>query len=531
MNRFITFLLAIAAIAATVSAKEPERPNTFYFNQGLKALGDNDLDNAMTYFNRELTDNPDNGYAYYFISAIYQNKKEWGNTLSSVNKAIKMIPKNDHYYIAESFCIRSSVYYHLGDTTKALDDISKAITLQPTNPMFYENRARIYTELKNYELSNTDYEKIISIDETNIDAHLGLGYNYNAQQLHQEAFKQYDFVISLYPDHAPAYVYRAQSYFDTKVYGKSVEDLIKAIDLGEIKVVVLFNSYYTDPMANNVLITQLKVQCKKEPDDIIWPWCLGLAYEENRDYPKAIEAFKQACAIEFSISYYEHIASCYYEMGDYKTALKYCDDAVELGYGDNADLTMIRANIFYDTGKVKEAIAEIGKYINTYPDFFGGYYLRGWYRDNMHDITGAIDDYSMSISLAPEYAYSYLGRADMYKLKGDTASANADYRKILELDTIPQDGACRQYALLELGMTDKAIEFMNLIIEKEPDDAGHYYDAACVYARVGNKAKSLEMLRVALQKGFKRFAHMALDDDLTEIRRLPEYKELIKQYK
>ena len=103
----------------------------------------------------------------------------------------------------------------------------------------------------------------------------------------------------------------------------------------------------------------------------------------------------------------------------------------------------------------------------------------------------------MAIVLQPDYAYAYLGRGDMYILKGDKKSAEADYRKVIELDTIPSNSSCAQYAYWGLGQKEKAIEFM----------------------------------RTALEKGYRRFAHLEMDDDLNPIRELPEFKEMIAQYK
>ena len=72
---------------------------------------------------------------------------------------------------------------------------------------------------------------------------------------------------------------------------------------------------------------------------------------------------------------------------------------------------------------------------------------------------------------------------------------------------------------------------MNKVIENDPDDAGNYYDAACLYSRMGESDKALKFLKTAFEKGYRRFAHIEMDDDLGEIKQRPEYKELILKYK
>lgn len=137
----------------------------------------------------------------------------------------------------------------------------------------------------------------------------------------------------------------------------------------------------------------------------------------------------------------------------------------------------------------------------------------------------------MTIVLDPSYAYSYLGRADMYAQKKDAESATADYQKVIELDTIPNNGSCAQYAYWGLGQKEKAIEFMNKVIANDSEDAGNYYDAACLHSRMGETDAAIDFLKTALEKGYRRFAHLEMDDDLDAIRDLPKFKELIERYK
>ena len=199
-------------------------------------------------------------------------------------------------------------------------------------------------------------------------------------------------------------------------------------------------------------------------------------------------------------------------MGNFSLALDHIDNAIALDSTD-FDYVMEKADLLYESGNTKDAIVESGKYINHYPDYFGGYYRRGWFKDNSNDTDGAIEDYTMAIVLQPDYAYAYLGRGDMYILKGDKKSAEADYRKVIELDTIPSNSSCAQYAYWGLGQKEKAIEFMDKVIANDSDNAGNYYDAACLHSRMGELEKAIEFMRTALEKGYRRFAHLEMDDD------------------
>ena len=53
------------------------------------------------------------------------------------------------------------------------------------------------------------------------------------------------------------------------------------------------------------------------------------------------------------------------------------------------------------------------------------------------DLEGAIEDLSMSIVLEPEYSYSYVTRGDVYRKLGKMELAEADFKKVIELEDSP----------------------------------------------------------------------------------------------
>ena len=73
------------------------------------------------------------------------------------------------------------------------------------------------------------------------------------------------------------------------------------------------------------------------------------------------------------------------------------------------------------------------------------------------------------------------------------------------------------YALHFLGRDAEAIEWMDKVIENDPDNKGHYYDQACLYARMGRLQESVAVLRTAFEKGYRTFAHIEADDDMDAI--------------
>lgn len=134
----------------------------------------------------------------------------------------------------------------------------------------------------------------------------------------------------------------------------------------------------------------------------------------------------------------------------------------------------------------------------------------------------------MAINLAPEAVYTYLNRGVLYRLKGENSKAEADFKQVVRLDSVPEEAECSFYAYYYLGDKDKAIEVLNKVLEK--DRKGNCYDAACLYSVMGEKERALSYLRESLENGFRRFAHIKRDRDLDNIRNTAEFKALIKEY-
>lgn len=380
-----------------------------------------------------------------------------------------------------------------------------------------------------YDLADKDYQKIISLNPGSVMGYMGIGRNANAEKRYNDAIEQFDYVTRLASNYSSGYSFRAESYIGINQFNKAIDDIIRALNIdGNDKAFNLMFQVADSSMVE--LVTKLKVQSIKSPNNDYWPYCLGVVHEHSGAYSKAIDYYISSMEKDRSPITANRISNCYSEIGNFTLALEYIDEAIVMD-STNYDFLMAKADLLYESGDVEKAIKELDIYVNHYPEFYGGYYRRGWYKDNKKDVDGAIEDYTMSIVLDPNYAYAYLGRGDMYVLKNDIESAKADFNKVIELDTIPNNSSCAQYAYWGLGEKEEAINFMNKVIANDPDNAGNYYDAACLHSRMGELEKAIGFMETAFEKGYRRFAHMELDNDLDAIRELPNFKELVKLYK
>lgn len=526
----ILFTIVFCTISGiTIFAQNVKRPDSYNYQRGIEAIQEEKMGDALEYFNKDISDNPKSGYPYMWVSYIYLAHEEYGKALDAANMAVKLLPKKDTEYLTFAYGYRSKTYLCLGDTVKALADCAAAIKVDPKNTDLYNDRAQIYYELKKYDLADADYQKMTELKPGDVMGYMGLGRNANAQEHWEDAIKQFDYVTKLSSEYSSGYSFRAESYIGLEKWNEATDDIVKALNLDWDRKAHYLAVTVKEP-AFTMLVAKLKVQSVKTPNEATWPYIIGTMYEQAKDYGKAIEYYTQANSKDASEQILQEIATCHYRLGNYEDALTYINQALNMD-STNVNFMAQKANIYYESGDAKAAVAEWDKVLSMQPEYGFGYYRRGWFKELAGDLEGGLEDLTMAIVLEPKESYFYGTRGDLYKKLGKADLAEIDFRKVIELEDAPEKFECIQYAYEGLGMYNKAKEAMDVMIARDSTDYGNYYDAACMYSRMKDKVKALKYLEKALMMGYNRFAHMERDFDLDFLRSTDEFKVLIEKYK
>lgn len=528
MKRYLVIIAGLMMFL-TSYAQNFKRPESYNYQRGLEAMQEEKTEEAIDYFNKDLQENPKNGYALSWIAHLRLLQEDFGRALTASDHALKFLPKKDAEYVIFAYTTRAITYLNLQDTVKAINDYTAAIKASPETESLYEKRAQVYYELGKYDLADADYRKMIDLKPGEVMGYMGLGRNAMEQKKYDEAIKQFNYVTKLSSDYSSGYSFRADVLLEQKKWAEATDDLITAMKYGWDRKAVYLANNLEEP-AFTMMMSKLKIQAAKSQNEASWPYLAGMMYEGKKNYNKAIENYQEANKRNASPLIFQRISYCYYEDGNYDEALAQINLALNMD-STNLDNMAHRANIFYEMGDTKKAISEWDHVLAIQPEYAFGYYRRGWYKELSGDLEGAIEDLSMAIVLQPDFSYAIFNRGDVYSQQGKKELAEADYRKVIELENTPEKYDCVHYAYQSLGMNDKAIEAMDSIIARDKDRAGNYYDAACLYARMGNKQKALEYLEKSLELGYRRFAHIEKDQDMDAIRDMDEFKALISKYK
>lgn len=520
-------LIAIVSISI-VSFAQHQGKQSYNFTRALEEAKKGNNADALDYLSKEVSENPNNGYAHMTMAILQADAENYNDAMTSLNLAIKKLPKKDKKYTGRAYASHAHLYAIAGDTITALADLDKAIRINPDDEDVQEALGQMLYELKRYDEADNAYRRIIAINPTSVMGYMGLGRDAYAMGIFEEAIRQYDNVIKMYDDYSSGYAFRAESYLKLGKYIEAIDDIIKSLSIDNDAKAHHYLFEFPDNQTT-LIVTKLKGMAVKNPHDAEWWYYIGQLYNSKKMYRNAIDAVRKAYDIDAHPVFLEMIADCCRELGNYTQALEAISQAQQMS-PDDLDLISSKADILGEAGDVDGAIAEWTRYIDRSLDFFGGYYRRGFFKDLFQQTDAAIEDYDMSIMLNPDYAYAYLGKGDMLLRKGQTDGAMEAYRKVIELDTVPNTSSCAMYAYLALGEKEKAVDFMERVIANDSTDCGNYYDGACFYSRLGDLDKALYHLRTAFEKGFRRFHHVMADDDLELLRVTEGFKVLMEEF-
>lgn len=89
MKRYL--ILAMLFCCSIAFAQNIKRPDSYNYSRGVEAIQNNNAEEALEYLNKELEDNPDNGYALAWIAVVRNYQEEYGRALTAADLAIPQI--------------------------------------------------------------------------------------------------------------------------------------------------------------------------------------------------------------------------------------------------------------------------------------------------------------------------------------------------------------------------------------------------------------------------------------------------------
>ena len=536
MKRILTLMVAflLATMSSNVYAQKNKTENDYNLKKAYEVLNEEkDEAKALDLVNKQLRETPDNVDALVLRVRLLRRKKDFGQALRDINQALKVNkPKKTEMQNSTLHWWKAYIYRDMGDNQNAAASFKTAYELAQKDDkdnlqsISFDYAQSLY-DLEDLAAADAIYRKMLALDEADQAAMIGLARNMVQREQYKEAIELLDKCQSFDADYAEIYRFKMQAY-------DKMDEVNKAIDAGldwfdkndDASTTFIINVLKKRP---NYAEASLKSRAKKSDKPFQWKAFLCQFYEATHKYAEAVRAYDD---LEAEFGHYDQInvyrSDCYSELGLNEMAIADISKAME----KEADWESLcrRGDYYRLAGDIDSAIADFSAAIEEIPDEGYAYYKRGWCYEMKGDRQKALEDYNMGLEMTQDYPYLYLMRGELLLQDGNKTEADADFEKVLQLDTLADASSCRMYALHFLGRDQEAEEWMNKIIEDDPESDGNYYDQACLYSRMGRLEESIAALNKSFEKGYRSFSHIRLDDDMDAVRDLPEFKALMEEY-
>lgn len=532
----IILLCVIFGWACSVLAQDNiKRPESYNYQSGIDAYNQKDYSKSMEYFDLELQNNPNNGYAMLWEAYIYRNIGQNGNAISYASKAVKNIPKKDKKWIGMCYGLQAGVLAELGDTAKALSNYDLAIKYSPETQFIFE-KCNILNNQKKYNEIDNVLKQAMAINENDPVTWTYMGRNEDAKGHYNTAIEQYSYAVKLDPNYSSAYSFRATTYIKTLQYKEACMDVISALSIDGDTWAYL-QLYELADKAISILIPQLKAQQLREPNEKLWSYLLGLVQARTDDYLAAEQSFREAKKIsenqgQMNLLICQNLSETLNELGKYSEALVTNDTCLDI---DSTDIRTWRgrADIYYNLGKIMQAIESINSAISLSPENDALYSKRFAFYMHNKMYRNALDDINTAISLNPENAYYLLQRGEIFRRLNKINDAESDYRKIIDIELAKSEEERNMenlaYAYAHLGDKERAVPIIENVYTNRINKDSEY-NKACLYSLIDEKDIALKHLEQSLLLGFCEFVYIKNDTDLDNIRETTTFKRLIGEY-
>jgi tetratricopeptide (TPR) repeat protein len=436
-------------------------------------------ESARTSFNRALQltsqslDKPENRFirAYtYFISG------EPDRAIAEFDQ----ITKTNSELLPQVFQLRALINQLRKNYDNAISDLSKAITLQPDQALFYALRATVYEEKDDYDKAIIDYSRAIKLEPRNVDFLTSRGTSYKFKGEVANALADYDRVINLDPNHTPVYSARARLYVKQGDYVKAEPDLNKAVALSPDEDTYKERAEFYEERGNyDRAISDYNEIIKLKPNDSSNFLNRGHAFFKKGDLNRAIQDYDKGIQLEPKNGIlYEFRADVYAQKEDDIKALSDYGKAIELE-PTNRLRYFGRAHFYEKRGDFESAIADYDRALKSSPNdelatlhrsmAVHKIISRGLAAKQKNDWEAALKDYDRALELEPENAFAHFLRGGLYTTKGEFDRALQDYDSAIRFDPKDHDlYLARAQVYEKKGIIDRAIADYDRVVQIDP---------------------------------------------------------------
>lgn len=519
---FVGLLFFVSSACGLLAA------NSYSLQRGIEAFDNQDYDEAIKYFIKDIDENPKSSLPYYYIAKSLSYKNEYGKALSVLRKGEDLFVSKDSK--GPKYELEADIYLELGDTAKAIQLLDEALKVLPKSVDLYIDKAYIYQGLKNDPQSEAMLKKAYSLEPTNAGI-CGIVANYfNSKKNWAEALKYVDKIEKNQKDTSEfAYAVRAMAYAGLKQYDKATNDILCSMRKSHSKYV--FQTICNmDKGGYGILIDSLKKEMERKPKDDYIPFYLGKIYVRLDSLERATFYFMKSLENDAAAGVESSLSDAYIKLGYNDLALEAIDRAIQLDSTD-AEVYVSKATALHMMRRENESLAMAEKEVEFRPYGHMAYYRRGIKHYYMKNYDKALEDHNISLDLYPDHAWVLFSRGNVYKGMGKDSLALADYQRVLDLTEKMgkmTDTTDLMMASFYVGKTAEADRWADSLLAR--NDGWEHMDIALLRLYEDRVDDAVAVIRKAYDKGFRQFDFLYNAPRFAKFKNNAKFKAVMAEY-
>jgi len=288
---------------------------------------------------------------------------------------------------SDSLHLLSIISYQRGDYAQALDQIDRALDINPGNGLVWNQRGLTLQRLKRLEQALASYDRALALWPDHPEALCNRGGALYELQRFDAALASYDRAIAVRPHYAEAFCYRGSALLKLK----RLEDALASFDCA-----LAVQPDYADAHTNR-----------------------GELLMELKRFDEALASYDRALALG------RDSAELHYNRGNALRELKQHDEALAsfdralAGRPDYAWAHSCRGIVLHDLGRYEEALASQERALALEPDSAITHSNRGVALYHLRRLDEAAVSLERALSLQPDLAEAHFADAHYRLLTGD----------------------------------------------------------------------------------------------------------------
>ncbi|XP_030308343.1 tetratricopeptide repeat protein 6 [Calypte anna] len=335
------------------------------------------------------------------------------------------------------YCRRGAIQRKLGKLKSAMDDLEKAISLEPQLLNAYWHRHLIYLFQERISDALDDLNFIVKWSKNKVDTYLSLAEIYRKQGKNRLAIINYSSAIQCSPTDDDIYFKRAELYFEENELLLAMKDYTKCFHYNPKRTDALMKHgiHLFNYSALTTAIQEFTAVIKEDPNNAQARLYRGRAYAKQQQYRNAIQDLAAAIHLDPSCWLAFYYRGCILRQVDPKRAVQ--DFSVSVLINDtweNFRSFLHRGIVYSEQCQWSLAICDFQSVLALDSSVFFAYLTIGLilllHLDQYYE---AIRQFSNAIQTDPLNVRAYVCRAQAYHKIHDLSNAVKDINRAIHL--------------------------------------------------------------------------------------------------